>query len=56
MEELSNLKNHLLIAMPALEDSWFAGSVTYLCEHNTEGAMGIVLSKPTRHHFSEVCE
>lgn len=56
MEELSNLKNHLLIAMPALEDSWFAGSVTYLCEHNAEGAMGIVLSKPTSHHFSEVCD
>ena len=56
MEELRNLKNHLLIAMPALEDSWFAGTVTYLCEHDEDGAMGIVLSKPSTHHFSEVCE
>ncbi|HBS43232.1 MAG TPA: YqgE/AlgH family protein [Oceanospirillales bacterium] len=56
MEELRNLKNHLLIAMPALEDSWFAGTVTYLCEHNADGAMGIVLSKPSPHRFSEVCE
>lgn len=56
MEQLNSLKNHLLIAMPQLEDSWFAGSVTYLCEHNEDGAMGIVLNKPMPVTFSEICE
>ena len=56
MKELSSLKNHLLIAMPALSDSWFAGSVTYLCEHSPEGAMGIVLTKPLDFTFADICE
>jgi len=55
MEELSSLRNHLLIAMPALGDSWFAGTVTYLCDHNEDGAMGIVLNKPVELSFAEVC-
>ncbi|TNC92275.1 MAG: hypothetical protein CSH36_05380, partial [Thalassolituus sp.] len=46
MKELNSLRNHLLIAMPAMADSWFASTVTYLCEHNDDGAMGIVLNKP----------
>ncbi|AWL12869.1 UPF0301 protein [Saliniradius amylolyticus] len=43
---MQSLENHFLIAMPSMEDSYFARSVTYICEHNEEGAMGIVLNKP----------
>ena len=46
MLELNSLRNHLLIAMPGLDGSWFGGTVTYLCEHNADGAMGLVLNKP----------
>ncbi len=56
MEHLKSLKNHLLIAMPQLEDSWFGGTVTYLCEHNDDGAMGIVLNKKMPVTFDEICE
>lgn len=42
-----SLRNHFLIAMPSLADPHFAGTVTYLCEHNEEGAMGIVINRPT---------
>jgi len=42
-----NLTGHFLIAMPALEDPHFAKSVTYICEHNPDGAMGIVINRPT---------
>jgi putative transcriptional regulator len=56
MEQIKSLKNHLLIAMPQLEDSWFAGTVTYLCEHNHDGAMGIVLNKPMPVMFRDICE
>ncbi|MEN9843644.1 MAG: hypothetical protein RLZZ612_1473 [Pseudomonadota bacterium] len=33
--------------MPGVEDEVFARSVVYLCEHNTRGALGIVINKPT---------
>jgi putative transcriptional regulator len=42
-----NLTNHFLIAMPAMQDPIFGGSVVYLCEHNSRGAMGLVINKPS---------
>lgn len=42
-----NLTNHFLIAMPAMRDPIFGGSVIYICEHNAKGAMGLVINKPT---------
>nr|WP_315479538.1 YqgE/AlgH family protein [uncultured Rhodoferax sp.] len=41
-----NLTNHFLIAMPGLEDALFSKSVVYVCEHNSKGALGIVINKP----------
>ncbi|GKX60896.1 YqgE/AlgH family protein [Leminorella grimontii] len=41
-----NLQHHFLIAMPGLEDPRFAHSVVYICEHNRNGAMGLVINKP----------
>lgn len=41
-----NLTGHFLIAMPAMADPYFAKSVTYVCEHNDQGAMGIVINRP----------
>ncbi len=41
-----NLTNHFLIAMPGLNDPNFYHTVTYICSHNEEGAMGIVINKP----------
>ncbi|AGA32017.1 UPF0301 protein YqgE [Thioalkalivibrio nitratireducens DSM 14787] len=40
------LRDHFLIAMPSLQDGYFAHTVTYLCEHNDEGAMGLVINQP----------
>lgn len=48
MSETINLSNHFLIAMPSsADDPFFGASVVYLCEHNEEGAMGVVINKPT---------
>lgn len=41
-----NLQHHFLIAMPALQDDYFRRSVVYVCEHNQDGAMGLVINKP----------
>ena len=41
-----NLTGHFLIAMPAMQDPYFAKSVTYICEHNDSGAMGVVINQP----------
>lgn len=40
------LTGQLLMAMPALQDGNFARSVVYVCAHNEEGAMGIVINQP----------
>ncbi|HEY0842666.1 YqgE/AlgH family protein [Methylotenera sp.] len=42
-----NLTGHFLIAMPNLADPYFAKSVTFICTHSEEGAMGIVINRPT---------
>ena len=41
-----NLTNHFLIAMPNMADPQFAKSLTYVCEHNDQGALGIVVNRP----------
>ena len=38
--------NQFLIAMPSLEDPNFSRTVTYICAHSEEGAMGIVVNRP----------
>ena len=32
--------------MPGLLDAPFDGSVVYMCEHNREGALGLIINKP----------
>jgi len=54
MQQLNSLENHLLIAMPSLTDRYFSRSVTYICEHTSNGAMGIVINQPSAMTFSEL--
>ena len=41
-----HLTDHFLIAMPALEDHFFAKSLIYIAEHNEQGAMGVIVNRP----------
>lgn len=41
------LTNQLLIAMPGMLDPNFSTTVTLICEHNDDGALGIVINRPT---------
>ena len=54
MTEQNKLSNHFLIAMPALNDPNLFHSVTYICEHNEEGAMGIIINQPLDIELGEV--
>lgn len=42
-----NLTNHFLIAMPSMADPNFSRTLTFICEHNEQGALGIVINRPT---------
>jgi putative transcriptional regulator len=51
------LTGQLLIAMPSMTDPRFERSVIYLCAHNDDGAMGLVVNKPmTSIGFAELLE
>ncbi|BCT69076.1 YqgE/AlgH family protein [Nitrosospira sp. NRS527] len=41
-----NLTHHFLIAMPALADPFFSKTLTYICEHSDQGALGLVVNRP----------
>ena len=50
----SSLRDNLLIAMPSLHDTQFAQTVIYLCTHNEDGALGIIINQPTDLHLTDV--
>ncbi len=50
----TNLSNQFLIAMPTLADPNFYRTVTYLCAHNEEGAMGIVINRPMELNLGDI--
>lgn len=54
MVETGYLTNQFLIAMPNLLDPSFFHSVTYICEHNEKGAMGIIINQPVELTFGEL--
>ena len=54
MTQPVSLTNQLLVAMPALADPHFAQTVTLICEHNEQGAFGIVINRPLTLLWGEV--
>lgn len=51
-----SLRNHFLIAMPSLDDPTFNQSITYICDHSDEGAMGLIINRPMDIHLADVFE
>ncbi|HEV7800884.1 MAG TPA: YqgE/AlgH family protein [Burkholderiales bacterium] len=51
-----NLTQHFLIAMPAMADPHFAKSLTFVCEHNDQGALGVVVNRPTEMNLHALLE
>jgi putative transcriptional regulator len=51
-----NLTQHFLIAMPNMVDPNFAKSLTFICEHNDQGALGVVVNRPTEMNLHALLE
>jgi putative transcriptional regulator len=43
----ASLKNQFLLAMPNQAGSYFGNTATYVCEHTPNGAMGLMINRPT---------
>lgn len=56
IEPIVNLTNHFLIAMPGMSDPFFARTVTYMCQHNDDGALGIMVNRPTELTLKDIME
>jgi putative transcriptional regulator len=50
------LASQLLIALPSLAESGFARSVALICQHDADGALGIVVNRPSEYTLGEVLE
>jgi len=48
------LANQLLIALPSLAETNFSRSVALICQHDADGAMGIVVNRPSEYTLGEV--
>ena len=48
------LSNHFLVSMPQLEDDNFARTVTLVCQHDENGALGIVVNRLSAHTLGEI--
>jgi putative transcriptional regulator len=46
MQEITSFKNKMLIAMPSLRHPIFNKGVIFVCQHNYEGALGLVINHP----------
>lgn len=49
-----NLTGQFLIAMPSMTDPHFSETITFICTHNEDGAMGIVINRPSEFHIANL--
>ncbi len=54
MHSADSLANRFLIAVPGMDDPNFHGGVALLCHHGPEGAMGLLLNRPSDFLLGEV--
>jgi putative transcriptional regulator len=55
-EGVRSLRGQLLLAAESLVDPNFARSVILIVKHDAEGALGLVLNRPTEFTVAEACE
>lgn len=52
MSDASTLSNQFLVAMPGMSAGSFDRSVTLLCEHSDQGALGLVINQPSHYNLA----
>src|SRR3546814_343034 len=52
----TSLANQLLVALPSLADPNFARSVALICQYDEDGAMGVVVNRPSEFTLGDVFE
>ena len=51
-----DLTDHFLIAMPAMTDPYFSKTLIYIAEHNAQGALGLIVNRPTELNLATLLE
>ena len=54
--EPASLTGHFLIAMPGMGDPNFARGITFICQHNQDGAMGLVVNRLSDYRLGDVLQ
>lgn len=54
--QMRSLMDHFLIAMPSMGDPNFNETVTYVCRHDEDGAIGIIVNRPTDMRLEQIFE
>jgi putative transcriptional regulator len=55
MNTMESLQGNFLLATPQMPDPRFKEHVIYLCSHDANGAMGLVVNQPSTHSLAEIC-
>ena len=53
---MQTFKNNFLLAMPNLVDPMFKNSLVYICEHTSDGAMGLIVNHPNKIKLDKIKE
>ncbi len=53
---MDSLRDHFLLAMPGLQDQNFSQTLTYICEHDAAGALGIVINHPLENSLADLLQ
>lgn len=51
-----NLSNQFLLSMPQLQDPSFSSTLTYICEHDERGALGIIINRPLEIRLGDIMQ
>ena len=52
----ASLAGHFLIAMPGMGDPNFARGITFICQHDEDGAMGLVVNRLSDYKLGDVLQ
>ncbi|MFW2176686.1 MULTISPECIES: YqgE/AlgH family protein [unclassified Moraxella] len=56
-KNFNNLTHHILLASPNIDEGIFHQSLVYICRHDPQGVLGLIINKPIQHsHITKLFE